>query len=162
MTMQTTGINANPQSYFPPNNPMFQYPQVQPTYVPPRTTYQAPMQQVQYPVGISGRMVNDPSEISPQDVSMDGTVSFFPTSDGQHIYAKSWNSDGTINTVEFTPLAEATEVDVPSGTEASDILDALASINDRLDKIEKQVSYRKKPYNGQRKPQHREETHDES
>ena len=99
-------FNPNPQypmmSQFNPNqfpNQMqqsFGYPQVN---IQP-TPYQQPQQR---PSVLHGRVVNSVEEIMPNEVAMDGSVSLFPTKDYSHIYAKAWNSDGTITTVEFTP-----------------------------------------------------------
>ena len=63
-----------------------------------------PQQLTQQPRGIAGRMVGAPSEIVPNEVPMDGSVAFFPTSDGSAIFAKAWNPNGTISTVQYAPV----------------------------------------------------------
>lgn len=79
-----------------------------PQYAQPYGTVQyqqpaMPPQQIQQPRGIAGRMVGAPSEIVPNEVPMDGSVAFFPTSDGSAIFAKAWNPNGTISTVQYVP-----------------------------------------------------------
>lgn len=109
--------------------------------------------------GILGRMVNNENEITPNEVPMDGGMSLFPKSDYSCIFAKGWNSNGTIRTVKFVPELENGE---PSVIEAKvtnsvgqDVLDDLESrFNERFDKLESLIkrntnhhkSY-KKPYN---------------
>lgn len=50
-----------------------------------------------------GFYVNDPSEIRPGDVPMDGTICFFPASNLSFIVIKQWNSMGTLDTMTFVP-----------------------------------------------------------
>lgn len=60
---------------------------------------------------IRGRVISDISQVTPNEVPMDGTVSLFATSDYSKIYAKQWASDGTIKTMEYVP-AISTETSV--------------------------------------------------
>ena len=55
-------------------------------------------------VGINGRIVQAVETINPNEVPMDGSVAFFPKQDLTEIYAKSWNTDGTIRTLTFKPV----------------------------------------------------------
>ena len=80
---------------------------------------------------IPGRHITNPAEIKPNEVPMDGSVSFFPTNDGNYIYAKCWNSDGTIITAKYSRVNEPEPTPEPSVTN-KDILD-------RLEQIEKLV-----------------------
>ena len=72
-----------------------------------------PTQQIQTPVSplqqfsnynqpsvkrIPARIINDPKEIMPNEVPMDGSVSLFPTADYSCVYAKAWNANGMIDT----------------------------------------------------------------
>lgn len=92
-------------------------------YQPP----QMPPQPVQQPRGIAGRMVGAPSEIVPNEVPMDGSVAFFPTSDGSAIFAKAWNPNGTISTVQYAPVGN----DQPEEAGPT-----LADVLSRLDDLE--------------------------
>lgn len=64
-------------------------------YYNPYPQYQANPQQ------LHGRIVNSANDILPNEVSMDGTISFFPLSDGSGVIGKQWNSDGTIRTYTY-------------------------------------------------------------
>lgn len=50
-----------------------------------------------------GFYVNDPSEIRPGDVPMDGSICFFPASNLSSITIKQWNSMGQLDTMVFVP-----------------------------------------------------------
>lgn len=65
---------------------------------------QQPIQQVAQPQGLVGKMVNDVSVVSPNDVPMDGNVAIFPKNDMSEIYCKQWQQNGTIQTVVYRPV----------------------------------------------------------
>lgn len=62
-------------------------------------------QPVQTP-GIIGRIVTDFSEITANDVPMNGNAAFFPKADGSELQVRSWSSNGTIQTVVYRPVFE--------------------------------------------------------
>lgn len=84
---------------------------------------------------LSGRMVTSPQEIRPNEVPMDGSVSFFPSSDGSYIYAKFWGPDGNIQTRVFVPEQPVSM----EGTQTSSEFDQVMA---RLDKIEQMLTNR--------------------
>lgn len=75
------------------------------------------MQQPQFPAqstqapGIIGRIVNDFSEITANDVPMNGNAAFFPKADGSELQVRSWTSSGTIQTVVYKPVFEQNGAD---------------------------------------------------
>ncbi len=107
---------ANYPSYYPNNQmptyqPMYgnQFQNFQPPYQQNmnQPQMQAPQQQFQQmPTGINGKVVPSVENITANDVPMDGSVAFFPRQDMAEIYAKSWNSDGTIKTVIYKPFMD--------------------------------------------------------
>lgn len=105
---------------------------------PINTIQQTPL----VPTGLSGKTVNSPQEILPQDVPMNGFTSYFPKADGSEIYAKCWNSNGTIDTRTYIlkPLEESAPTEP----------DIMSQILSRLEAIERKVSYKPK-YQNQRK-----------
>ena len=85
---------------------------------------------IQKTPAMSGRIVSQEADITPQEVPMDGSFSWFPMADGSAVIVKRWNSDGTIQTVRYAP--EATEPQQPV-----DVVPAYVSdISSRLDRIE--------------------------
>lgn len=148
----TTTTMPNMNGYPTPNNygmgnasmPYYGgYGQVQPPYIPPTQTFRP--QPVQQTSQLTGRMVAGPNDITPQEIPMDGSVSLFPQSDQSCIYAKSWKADGTIETVRY--IREVEKPVAAAAALAPDVNDFLKDITDRLERIEKNTSYRKKPYN---------------
>ena len=142
------------QNYYPPMNNYQPY-NPQQTYMDRMAAAQnyQPNMQMQQPqptaqqnaVGINGKVVPGVENITANDVPMDGSVAFFPRQDMQEIYAKSWNSDGTIRTVVYKPISE------PNLSEGKNIpqnnFDALnedvralrEEIADRFDRLEKSM-----------------------
>lgn len=53
------------------------------------------------PPPMNGKMVASPEDIRPNDIPMDGSISFFPLKDGTAIYAKQWTGNGTIATAVY-------------------------------------------------------------
>lgn len=131
-----------PAPYYPYNvpNPQYQYPQTTSpqqysAFNQPPSAYSA---QTAMPSMMPGRMINTVEEITAQEVPMNGDISIFPQRDGNAIYVKSWNSDGTIRTMKFVP-----DMSDHSKDRSND------DISSRLDDIEKRLGrleYRKKQY----------------
>ena len=90
---------------------------------------------------ITGRVVNNPEEITPQEVPTDGSVAFFPASDNSCIYGKRWMPDGSISTVRF----------VPDSTDTQKQPDAMTIINGKIDQITKMLEDMKAPKRRTRK-----------
>lgn len=73
-------------------------------------------QQVQQqPQGLICKPVGDASNVSPNDVPMDGNPAVFPKNDFTEIYVKSWTPNGTIQTIVYKPVqpenqSEATNI----------------------------------------------------
>ena len=116
------------------NIPMPQY-----TPMPNQTS-----QQPQFvPVQIHGHTIKDENtEIAPNDVPMDGTVSLFPTENYSCIFAKHWNKDGKITTTKFVPVPMDEDYVPTPGFE-----DEMRSRMDELKQLIQQErrSYNKKP-----------------
>lgn len=74
----------------------YQQPQMLPTQM--SGAYQQP--------GLIGKVVNDVSMVSPNDVPMDGNIAIFPKNDMSEIYCKQWKQDGTIQTVVYKPILD--------------------------------------------------------
>ena len=85
---------------------------------------------------IRGRVVKDQSEILPNEIPMDGTISFFPKSDGSEIYGKAWTSNGTIQNFRFVKAEE-----IQNGNAMND-QSISQQILDKLNKIESTLSNR--------------------
>ena len=95
--------------YFPPYQPMDRPAQYQPTYQP---TYQYQPQQLTAPAvpqALNGKFVDSIESVKATDVMMDGSIMFFPATDGKAIYTKQLQADGTSKVTTYT-VAEAPQV----------------------------------------------------
>lgn len=104
---------------------------------------QTPQQPQFVPVQIHGHTIKDENtEIAPNDVPMDGTVSLFPTENHSCIFAKHWNKDGKITTTKFVPVPMDEDYTPTPGFE-----DEMRSRMDELKQLiqSNHRSYNKKP-----------------
>lgn len=60
--------------------------------------------QQQQAQGLICKPVADASNVSPNDVPMDGNAAVFPKNDFTEIYVKSWTPNGTIQTIVYKPI----------------------------------------------------------
>lgn len=118
-------------------------------------------QQNQIVQGINGKIIAEMSQITANDVPMDGSVAFFPKQDLSEVYAKSWNADGTIRTVTYKPALDNEPKNVPTDTEklkcelsdeaTEGIMSKFDEISDRLGQLEKSLQSQRKTLQSQRK-----------
>ena len=78
---------------------------------------------------LTGHLVASHDEIKPNDIPMNGQAAYFPSQDGKVIYAKAWNTDGSIATVRY--VAESAE-ETPAQPTLFDIANQLQNIEDLL------------------------------
>lgn len=105
-----------------------------PTY----TQVRPPQQPVPSPSYIPGRMVNQESEIVPNEVPSDGSYGIFIQSDLKRIFAKTVGGDGLIHTNVYELSSGSSTT-----TQQDDIL---YNIMARLDNIEKMMTKNNRPY----------------
>lgn len=125
-----------------------------PTYQQNPSFPQPQMQQPQpfVPVQIHGHTIKDETtEIAPNDIPMDGTVSLFPTEDYSCIFAKHWNKDGKITTTKFVPVPMDEDYTPTPGFED----EMRARMDELKDLIQKRggKTYRQNTYHGNNQKQ---------
>ena len=101
-------MNPYPNSYNPmlsPQQSLMQMEQQYPQFSQQNQFMQQPMQQNQ-PQGIVGKIVADFSEITANDVPMNGQAVFFPKADGSEMQVWSWAANGTIQTIVYKPILD--------------------------------------------------------
>ena len=103
-------------------------------------------QQVQQPApmsGMVGKMVGRIEDIAPQDVPMTGAPAFFPKQDLSEIYVKSWNGNGTLDTVVFKPVSMTDGINPMDGGKKLEIGlsdDVTGAFMKRFDELESKIS----------------------
>lgn len=124
---------------YQPFQPFNYYPGMQAPQFP---TMPQQQHQPQQAAGIQGRTVGNISEVTAQDVPMNGTAALFPLSDGTAIFSRSWQPDGTVRTVEYRP--------VQSDQEEQPMVDLLSMQND-ISNIKDMLENMQKPKTTRRK-----------
>lgn len=110
-----------------------------------------PMANVTNPVSLLGKVVDSIDVVKAMDIPLDGSVSYFPLSDGSAIVTKQLQSDGTSKTIIYKPIEEnlkdmpqyATMEDLKKEINKIDLSD-LDDIRDELTQIKKDIKNIKK------------------
>lgn len=94
-----------------------------------------------------GKWVAKFDDIKPQDVPMDGSMCFFPQSDGSCIYAMMWSNDGKIVPYRFLP--EKNEAQASQSQQSPNINDLIngfemmsSNLSDGYEKMGSAISNR--------------------
>lgn len=107
-SFQQPQMNPYQNSYQPMQNPyLAQMGQYQQNFQPA----QIQQLQVQQPIGLVGRAVNDFSEIKADDVPMNGTPAIFIKNDMSEIEVRVWCKDGLIRPTSYKPIFEQSSAD---------------------------------------------------
>ena len=99
-------MNTYQQPYF--GRPAFNYnpyQQMQPMQQPmvQQQPIQQPIQPMQ-PVGLQGKSVDSIDVVKAMDINLDGSISYFPLTDGTAIVTKQLQMDGTSKVVIYEPV----------------------------------------------------------
>ena len=100
--------------------------------------FQQPMQQ-QIPIGISGKYVNDFTEINASDIPMNSPA-IFAKNDRSEIQLREWNANGQIVTTSFKAVVDAPELkqEPQPVFNPNEVLDPIiARLNELEEKIDK-------------------------
>lgn len=126
---------GNPYNPYLTNQMNGMFPQNNPGFTPPTPqNFQNPVPNMQ-PPSIRGRLVQSVEEIRPNEVPMDGSVSYFPQSDLSCIYAKQWQPNGTIATQRYVLDIPKQPDAQPEQNSMNEILEKLSNIQQRLDAL---------------------------
>lgn len=96
--------------------------------------------------GIIGKVVEDFSEITANDVPMNGTSAVFPKNDMSEIQIRTWGADGKIQTISYKPILEQNQTEATNISKIDfnalneDVRALREDILARLDNIEKSVA----------------------
>lgn len=92
-------------------------------------------------VGINGKFIQVVENITANDVPMNGEVALFPKQDMTEIYAKAWQSDGTIKTVVYKPVEPVLDAQANNSTPTQEnslyeaVNNALGAISEKVDAL---------------------------
>lgn len=80
--------------------------QQQARYQPDPQQYTQPQPIYKQPVGLQGKSVDSIDVVKAMDIPLDGSVSYFPLTDGTAIVTKQLQMDGSSKTVIYKPMEE--------------------------------------------------------
>ena len=112
---------------------------------PMMTTYQQPMQLAK-PSYLLGKSVDNIDVVKATDIPLDGSISYFPLTDGSAIVSKQLQNDGTSKMVVYKPTQEhkkeaiqfATLDDIQEAIDNLDLSD-IQDLKDDIKEIKKQL-----------------------
>lgn len=112
---------------------------------PMMTTYQQPIQLTK-PSGLLGKSVDNIDVVKATDIPLDGSISYFPLTDGSAIVSKQLQMDGTSKIVVYKPTQEdrkeviqfATIEDIQEAINEIDLSD-IQDLKDDVREIKKQL-----------------------
>ena len=122
----------------------FQQPMInQPTQPQP---YIPTMQPINNPTSLLGKAVESVDVVKAMDIPFDGSISYFPLTDGSAIITKQLQTDGTSKMVVYKPVQEdkkdaiqfATLEDIENAINDLDLSD-IQDIRDDIKEIKKQL-----------------------
>lgn len=117
----------------------------QPNQQPIMPTYQQPMQLTK-PSYLLGKSVDNIDVVKATDIPLDGSISYFPLTDGSAIVSKQLQNDGTSKIVVYKPAKEdkkdaiqfATLDDIQEAINDLDLSD-IQDLKDEIKDIKKQL-----------------------
>lgn len=114
------------------NNQFFNQRAYQPMYQP---AYQPQQYQPITFQGIQGRIVDNIDVVKATEISLDGSVSYFPIADGSAIVTKQLQTDGTSKLMVYKPVITETPKNITNEEfekEISKLREEIEKINKRL------------------------------
>lgn len=111
----------------------------------PQTIDQQQVYAKQQPIGIQGKSVDSIEVVKAMDIPLDGSISYFPLTDGTAIVTKQLQMDGTSKTIVYKPIDEQEVVkETPKYVTENDLQETLKKYNnsdlkDELKNLKKQV-----------------------
>ena len=91
------------------------------------TTYQQPMQLTKL-TNLLGKSVDNIDVVKAMDIPLDGSISYFPLTDGSAIVSKQLQNDGTSKIVVYKPIQEEKK-DVIAYATLDDIQEAINELD---------------------------------
>ena len=128
------------QRYQPmPTQPIMNQPMTPQPYI-------QPVQQPTSQVGLLGKSVDNIDVVKATDIPLDGSISYFPLTDGSAIVSKQLQNDGTSKMVVYKPVQEdkkdaiqfATLEDIENAINDLDLSD-IQDLRDDVKEIKKQL-----------------------
>ena len=124
-------------NYYQPFNPYFGQPvqpQIQRMQQPmPQQIINQPVQPIQN-IGLQGKSVDSIDVVKAMDIPLDGSISYFPLTNGTAIVTKQLQMDGTSKTIIYEPVKEENkeEIQIAKNNELTEQIKLITQDNDSL------------------------------
>jgi hypothetical protein len=110
----------------------------QPMQQPIQTPIAQPMQNI----GLQGKSVDSIDVVKAMDINLDGSISYFPLTDGSAIVTKQLQMDGTSKTVVYEPVKEENK-EQPKANINEELMNKIKqdniSLKEGMDSIKNQI-----------------------
>lgn len=131
------------QPYVGVQRPMYQIP----TQMPYNEQFN---QQIQTPIsnynqqsrqGLQGKIVDSMDVVKGMDIPYDGSISYFPSTDGKKIFTKHLQMDGNVSVLTYTLTQDKEEkVEIPNYATKEDIEGYFDTFKSELEEIKKVIN----------------------
>ena len=116
----------------------------QPRYQQTISPIQSPMLPINdtKPMGLQGKLIDSIDVAKAMDINLDGSISYFPLTDGSAIITKQLQTDGTSKTIIYKPSGDnikETKYVTPNELEKALKKIDLSDIKDEIDTLKKQI-----------------------
>lgn len=104
------------------------------------------------PIGLLGKSVDSVEVVKAMDIPLDGSISYFPLTDGTAIITKQLQQDGTSKTIIYKPIQDEETKKEKKYVTAEELTNAISGIDlsdiedlkEELDELKKQIKEIKK------------------
>ena len=91
--------------------------------------YTQPQPMFKQQVGLQGKSVDSIEVVKAMDIPLDGTISYFPITDGSAIVTKQLQQDGSSKTIIYKPIEAEETNNLPKYVTAEELEEKLKEIN---------------------------------
>ena len=81
-------------------------------------------------IGLQGKSVDSVDVVKAMDIPLDGSISYFPLTDGSAIVSKQLQMDGTSKTIIYEPVKAENDGQVPKYLTLEDLTEHMKTINE--------------------------------
>lgn len=120
--------------------------QQQARYQPDPQQYTQPQPIYKQPVGLQGKSVDSIDVVKAMDIPLDGSISYFPLTDGTAIVTKQLQMDGSSKTIIYKPVQDEQKDTIKYITidELEEVLNEVQDLKDELKDIKKEFKKKSK------------------
>lgn len=120
----------NYNQFYQPQMRMVQPMQQQPMGQQMQQPIMQPVQPIQN-IGLQGKSVDSIDVVKAMDINLDGSISYFPLTDGTAIVSKQLQIDGTSKTIIYEPVKEENK-EQPKNNQNEELINKIKQDNNSL------------------------------